>query len=534
VARRFRFGWVLILPLLLVVAVPVDGQQADRRFTVTAAAQVTTNPNPVRAHSSPQIARNPKNGELVIVETDVYAGFGVNVHISRDEGRSWFRGGDPMMKPFVWNSDLAINGPYATLAFDRDAVLNVAFSATDPKYANVNRSERPRPVFLARSTDSGRSFTTRMVYEAKESDPKSINNRRSMVTVDPENPDNIYVAWIQTSTGEKSRSMLAASTNGGRTFRAPVDLAAEEPQGGYQPRVAVGPDGAVHAIYPGGGYTPMAPAGQPAPEAPVRPIFYRQSTDNGRTWSRPVKIDEGAAGFAHNRKQLLAADPNNGNLYAVWYGTAAPTLRPTDTDDNEIFVRVSRDNGRTWSDRVTVNDDARSTNVQHYDAGISIAPNGRVDIAWYDFRNSPEPEKQNAAAPFNIDGFTDVYYSYSTDEGRTFARNVRISDRMQDRRIGVWSNNVHSHYNVGIASTNDAVYFAWQDSRNGNATTDTEDVYFASLLRTPPQVSVEDGSDVPGWVIAGTAAAVGMGVAMLLIFLASRRSRPQAARVVAP
>jgi hypothetical protein len=525
-AVKFRSRLLAVVALACLVA-PAHAQEkgSDTKPVVTAAVQVTTNPNPTRAHSSPQIARNPDNGELVIVETDVYGGFGINVHISADEGRSWAPGGDPMMKPYTWNSDYAINGPYVTAAFDKNAVLYLAFTAADPAKAALNRAERPRPLFVARSEDGGRSFSTNIAYRVNESDPKTINNRRGRVTLDPTNPQNVYVAWIQSSMGEKARSMFAASTDGGRTFGPAVDLAEAEPQGGYEPRPAVTPDGVVHAVYPGGGFAPQAPPGAPAPEALVRPIFYRQSTDKGRNWSPPVVIDQGSAGFSHNRKQFLAADPKSGNLYLTWYGNAK--TRPGAEDDNEIFVRTSRDGGATWSDRVTVNDDAASPNVQHYDPGISIAPNGRVDIAWYDFRNSPMPEIQLAAAPFNNSGMTDIYYASSSDQGRSFSQNVRISDRTADRRYGVWSNNVHSHFNVGIASANDGVYFAWQDTRNGNSITNSEDVYFASLLLDAPGVSVEDESGVPGWVLTGAGVAIGMGLAMLLVFLVGRRSRPQ-------
>ncbi len=524
-----RYGksrFAMFAALFVLIAVPA-GAQDESKAIVTDAIQVTDNPAWVRGHSSPTIALNPKNGDLVIVETEVYSGFGINVHLSGNGGRTWARGGDPMQKPYTWNSDYAINGPYFTSVFDKNGVLYVAFTAANPANSDLNRADRPRPVFLAKSTDSGRTFTTSMVYQADSGNPRSINNRRAMVTVDPKNPANVYVAWIQSSTGEKSRGMIAASSDGGRTFRDHQDLAEAEPTGGYQPRPAVGPDGVVHAIFPAAGFTVMPPAGTPAPEAPVRPIFYRQSTDGGRTWSPQVKIDEGSAAFYHNRKQLLAADPNNGNLYAVWYGSPKTRPNPGAGDDNEIYVRASRDGGKTWSERVTVNDDASSPNTQHYDPGISIAPNGRVDIAWYDFRSSPMPEQfaPTFAAPFNHGGFTDVYYASSTDGGRTFSPNIRISDRMSDRRIGMWSNNVHSHYNVGVASSNDAVYFAWQDSRNGNAENNSEDIYFASHLLTPPELSVDEGSDVPAGVLLGSGVALGMGAAMVVAFLVARRSR---------
>ena len=517
---------------LLAVSVAVlsapAGAQKDTEPLVTAAAQVTQNPNPVRAHSSPQIARHPENGDLVIAETDVFGNpdFSVKVHVSSDEGRSWAPGGDPMMKPFTWNSDLAINGPYVTMAFDSDGVLYLAFSATDPKYANLSRAERPRPIFLARSTDAGRSFTTGFVYQPQEGNAKTVNNRRPMVALDPDNASNLYVSWIQTSMGEKSRSMIAASADGGRTFAAPVDLAQPIVQGGYQSRPAVTPDGVVHAIFPGGGFTAQAPPGQPAPESPVRPIFYRRSTDRGRTWSDPVEIDPGSAGFSNNRKHLLAADPRSGTLYAVWYGI--PKTRPATGEDTDILMRVSRDGGASWSDVVTINDDAERPNVRHYDPGISIAPNGRVDVAWYDFRESVVPEADSESAPFNRGGYQHVYYSSSVDQGRTWSPNLRVSDRLIDRNIGVWSNNVHSHYNVGITSSNDAVYLAWQDSRNGNAVTNTEDIYYAAVyLDGAEVVAGDEGSTVPGWILLGAGVAIGMGVAMLAVYLLARR--PQAA-----
>lgn len=86
----------------LLLAAPASARSDESTPVVTAAVQVTDDPDPVRAHSSPQIVRNRDNGELVIGETEVYHDFGINVRLSVDDGRSWFRGGDPMMEPFTW------------------------------------------------------------------------------------------------------------------------------------------------------------------------------------------------------------------------------------------------------------------------------------------------------------------------------------------------------------------------------------------------------------------------------------------------
>ncbi len=520
---RIGKRWWYALGLLPVglLTFPAGAQTQRAKPVVTAAAQVTDDPNPVRAHSSPQIAANPKTGELVIAETDVYQPGPVAIHVSADDGRSWFDGGSPILEPYTWTSDFAINGPYATMTFDRDGILYLAFSATDPRHAALNRSKRPRSIFLATSSDSGRTWRTGFVFEAPQDDEKLLDNRRPMVAVDPSDRRYVYVGWMQPGVGSGA-GVVAASADGGKTFGKPVVLG-EETRRHYQPRIAVDGSGVLHAVFPSGEFTPDNP--------PVRPAWYRRSSDHGKTWSPARVIEPGSALFFHGRKHLLAADPNSNTLHFIWYGSAKE--RPGPQDDNDIFVRVSTDGGKSWSDRRTVNDDAHLVNVQHYDPGIAVAPTGRVDVAWYDFRNSPTPETlpEKFEAPFNVGGYQDVYYSSSSNRGRTWRENIRISDRLIDRNVGVWSNNVHSHYNVGIASTADSVYFVWQDSRNGNSVNNVEDVYFAAL-KLNGSIEVTPTSGVPPWMLLGAGFGVGLALAIGAVLLFARRQmQPAPGRV---
>lgn len=513
-----------LLFVMSVAAVPSSALAVtnNREPVVTAAVQVTQNPTMVRAHSSPQLALNPTNQELVIVQSDVRGDLRCTSHISVDGGDSWFVGGDPMMSPYTECSQKAINGPYATLTFDRDGVLYIALMANSPEFATSARL--PIHIFLARSEDGGRTFQTSFVHKAPEpviEDEGLHNNDRPMIAVDQGDPSKVYVAWMQRGKGqEKSKALVAASEDGGATFAPPVDLSDE--RGGYQPRLAVAPDGTLHAIYPigTGGIPPGADQFQV-----VRHVYHRASRDQGKTWSDPVDVEQGNAGFYGGRKWLLVADQSSGALYAVWYGHPEPTFDAR-TEDVDIFLRASTDGGQTWSERRLVNDDADRELVNHYDPGISIAPNGRIDIAWYDFRNSPYPERFPAtfAAPFNSGGYQDVYYTWSDDGGRTFHPNVRITDRIINREIGVWSNNIHSHMSVGIASVNDAVYFAWQDSRNGNYQNNAEDVYMAFARHAGPVPA--RASPTPRWAllaVGGSSFVLGMGLALLLAWSAVRR-----------
>lgn len=496
---------------------------------VTQAVQVTHNPTSVRAHSSPQMAMNPTNGELAVVEADIRGDHRCAVHLSADGGRTWSEGGDPMLEPFTECSRIVINGPYATLAYDDEGALYMAFRASDPKWSNPHPPPTiPRHVFLARSDDGGRTFETTMVYEgpneAAEATgdlPQEGQNDRPMVAVDPTDPSHVYVSWYQPGWGGvKPLSMVAVSDDGGRTFSEPTDIS--DDRGGTQPRLAVGHDGVLHAVY-GASTFDLPEVGEEDPPHP-RPLVYRRSTDNAESWSEHREIDPGTGA---NRKWLLVADPNADNLYVTWYGNPDAEERDTSVDWY-VFVRASTDGGDGWSDPVVVNEESDSEDgIKRYDPGLAVAPDGRVDVAWYDFRNSPVPEGLDHNE-FNVGGFQDVYYSWSDDNGATWSSDVRVTDRMIDRNIGVWSNNVHSHTNVGVASGEDAAFVAWQDSRNGLGDTDAEDVYFASVGldgHAAVSATVSDQAVSPAWAIGLAGLALGMGLAMIVAWLVVRRSR---------
>jgi len=505
--------------MVALLATPATGQEAAPKAALTGAVQVTANPTPVRAHSSPQIARNPTNGELVLVESDVRGARTCAIHISTDEGRSWSPGGDPMIKPFNDCGFYGEYGAYATLAFSKNGDLYVAFVASE--FLGRARNETPRPVFLARSGDGGRSFATTKVYDAPDGNPDLGLNKGPMLAIDPSAPERVYVGWRQgiftPAAKEKRRANVAASVDGGRTFGPPVDLSDE--RGGDYPGLAVGADGTVHAVFQTLAFPPT-PAGTPAP---VRSIQYSRSADRGKTWSKGTDIDPGAQ--APGRPPVLAADPNSASLYMLWYATADPNNQATGFEGfHDIYLRASADGGKSWGERVMVNDDR--SKVNQYEPGVSIAPNGRLDIAWYDFRNNSAPAV-SAAGQGSEEGVSDVYYASSSDQGRTVSPNVRITDRGIDRSFGVWK--FASKFNVGISSTNDNVYFAWQDTRNAIRDSSAEDVYTASLaLTAKADASGSDGPDVPGWLLVGAGVAVGMGLTMVAVWRV-RRPRSEGA-----
>jgi hypothetical protein len=493
---------------------------------VTDAVQVTPDANPVRAHTTPQIARNPKTGELVIVEGDVRNTRECKVFVSADDGRSWAPGGNPLRAPYTDCAFKADWGPYATMAFDNKGVLYMAIEASDPKLFTDNRPDVPRHIFLARSEDSGRTFETSTVFTAPSGNPDKGINKGATVAVDLNDPRFVYVGWRQGNFGaptvkEKLKTNVAASSDGGRTWSAPVDVSDE--RGGDFPWLTVTPDGVLHVVT-WVRLWPVPATGQPSP---VRELFHVSSSDHGKTFSPHHVIDPGNQ--QHEHPPVIASDPKTGTLYVAWSAQPDPmNLAPGYKAALEVYFRSSTDGGHTWSAKKMLNDDD-PTRANHIDPGIAVAPNGRIDVAWYDSRNNPGPLGDRTET-----GLNDVYATYSTDGGRTFARNVRISDRSADRSLGVWANNIDQRLDVGVASSNDGAYFAWSDDRNANPAFQPEDVYMATMkLDGEPPLVVSSSSGTPAGLALAAGLAIGLGVAMVGAWWWVR-ARPVGRGVAAP
>jgi hypothetical protein len=84
----------------------------------------------------------------------------------------------------------------------------------------------------------------------------------------------------------------------------------------------------------------------------------------------------------------VAIDRATGALYVVWQDASFSGV-------DEIAFSMSTDNGQTWSAPIKVNQTPRSStaaNQQAFVAGVHVTPNGTVAVTYYDFRNNdPNP-----------------------------------------------------------------------------------------------------------------------------------------------
>jgi hypothetical protein len=192
--------------------------------------------------------------------------------------------------------------------------------------------------------------------------------------------------------------------------------------------------------------------------------------------------------------RAIAADPlRPGTIYAAeGFGIADPFGNTLDEGD-VIFSR-STDYGITWQTAFQVgthalsnviNDDndgrratGRTDDITDGQALPRLVTDARGDVAliWYDTRRDP------------ADHLLDVFGTVSSDGGKTFSANFRVTDQSFDANAGRFTDaagntNYYLGDSLGLTLANHTAYAAWTDTRNGN-----QDVFFASYPVSPPQL----------------------------------------------
>ena len=471
----------------------------------------------------PVVAVDPRNSRTVVVAEGETRSSRCTLHLSTDRGASWVERQSPQ-PPEAPRCVRNTEGPIADVAFGRDGTLYYAFPGW-------TLDDWHSQIYLARSGDLGRTWQTVGLGGQQPDYARGYagSNALPVVRVDPDRPNRVYVAWSTnyglwnledelpggpeaSRTTYKRRPYLAVSDDGGRSFGKAVDMAGPLTESLTQPALAVGRDDRIYAFF---GETQVTEFGVDVKEGH---LFQAVSTDGGRTFAqRMIHTTPKGLEFTYLNTPSAAVDPRRGGVYVAWEETG-------DTVPKVLFM-ASTDGANTWTAPTKLNrvDPARRWDFQEFNPWISVAPNGRIDAAWYDWRDDvtfqPGEKAENA--------LQHVYSTSSFDGGRTWTPDVRVIDR---RLSDVWSNGVHGP--VGLASTDDLAYVAWDDSRNATGESKAQDVYFTRLhvdADVSDNAAVVPGSTKVRWAVTGLA--VGLTLSGLALLVASRATsrRPQGA-----
>jgi hypothetical protein len=166
---------------------------------------------------------------------------------------------------------------------------------------------------------------------------------------------------------------------------------------------------------------------------------------------------------------FLAVDRSGGatnnNIYML-----ASVLPPGRGTTDVMFVR-STDGGQTFSAPHRINDDPNFESKWHWVGTFAVAPNGRLDAVWYDTRNAAN----------NID--SQLFYSWSTDGGTTWAANIPVSDSFNPQ-AGFPQNEKIGDY-ITIVSDNTGGNVAYAATFNANPSAvggHEQDVYYVRVF----------------------------------------------------
>lgn len=193
------------------------------------------------------------------------------------------------------------------------------------------------------------------------------------------------------------------------------------------PEITAGPDGTIHLIWLDKGLTADRPP--PKPRKPgehshrsTTDLYYSQSTDNGASWSTPVRVNNEAGavwGFQVSKPRIAVGE--TGTIHIFFPGNERSPATGLDTVTAQ-YTR-STDGGKSFADPITLHQPAGFDQRDLLGEGLAAtfsfgtmgqAADGSIYASWQDIRRMGS----------NADG-ADAYLVVSRDDGKTFSKESR-------------------------------------------------------------------------------------------------------------
>ena len=332
---------------------------------------VTQDRNPVIAHNSPVLAINPlQRTNMVIVDRVDRPDYSAGVHITNDGGTNW--------------RDVALTLPPGTsrklfapsAAYDGRGVLYVSYVILS------GSGNDPDSYWVARSGDGGLSFEepTKIAGPHTYQTTLAVAPRSGRLYAAwlQSNLEATTCLLCFAQTGLPI--VVSRSDDGGRTWSAPVQVSDAGRARVGAPALAVDGDGNPAVLYVDYGEDRWDWENLPGSYEGTFSLVFTRSASRGRSWTPGQVVDPDIVPTGRFLVYLPVTPgftiASNGDLYAVWADGRA--------GDPDILLRRSTDDGKTWSKPVQVNRGTAGDGVPQDMPSVGVAPGGRVDVVYYD------------------------------------------------------------------------------------------------------------------------------------------------------
>jgi hypothetical protein len=301
-------------------------------------------------YGDPLVVYNSKLGKFFagdLVEGECSAGLGIGLWSSTD-GKTWTTGACPSTgtnddRPSMWSDNEPTSGTYGRM------------------YISFNDFNNDGGALTVVYSDDGETWSSPVVISATATfmrDVQITGSPRGAKIASGRNTTVFVASMDEGGGGDATRqNVMYRSTNGGKTWTTVIMGPRFNPVGdqscGYFYQVnpiirhmgwgepAVGPDGVVHYDF--------AAAGTNGDHGD---IFYQRSIDNGKTWSKAIKLNTDKD--APNKTQWMPSlsATSDGNVTASWYdrrkATSACNFIGDPGCNYERVGRQSKTNGASW------------------------------------------------------------------------------------------------------------------------------------------------------------------------------------------
>jgi hypothetical protein len=456
------------------IALLVGMQPAVAGTALTAGPNLNVSQMPEN-QAETTVAINPTNPDNIAIASNTEGGFALFEAYSFDGGASWH----PQLVA-DGDDDLGFACCDPSMAFDQFGNLFLGYLDRSAHGGNVKSTQ------IAVSIDGGRSF--RFLQSVELGDKHKIRpaDKTGGPSIDqPTVATGHRSVWVSVKQFNKRQLLIAsgAAVRGlgqvGR-FQEPEQVPGS--RFGSFGDIVIGPEGKVMVTYqdPVSNEGPATISTNVDPDG-LGPTGFTDAQFATRTNVGGFDFIPPQSGRSVDAEAGLAWDATRGTYDGRVYLVYTDEIRG-ESNDTDIFVRFSDNQGLTWSRRILVNDDGGHNS--QFNPHIEIDPTTEnVGVSFHDARLD-----HGTGGPADTDGRpnTDAQYwaAVSTNGGRGFGPNMRVSKGTSNAKKA--DNGVDYGDYTGMDFFAGEMHPAWADNSNSTGdnpagTLETFDVYTATV-----------------------------------------------------